>query len=99
KAELEVLDLRRRDMIEHLQAVLDNEGYADSVATELLDVRRGAPAHVLVEAAEELDASLIVLGPHRRRGLLDFGGTARGVLAHAPCDLWMQPGEFRTPAS
>ena len=97
KAELEVLDIRRSNMIEHLQALLDTEGCADFVASEVLKVRRGAPAHVLIEAAEEFAASLIVLGPHRKRGFFDFGGTARGVLAHAPCDLWMQPGEFHTP--
>jgi nucleotide-binding universal stress UspA family protein len=95
RAEREVLVARRREMEEHLQGFLDVRGVADLAAAELLEVRRGAPAQVLVEGARDLEAALIVLGPHRKHGFFDFGGTARAVLAEAPCDLWVQPGPFR----
>ncbi|MBI5361779.1 MAG: universal stress protein, partial [Planctomycetes bacterium] len=51
----------------------------------------GHAAHVLLERARAAHADLIVLGPHKKRGGIDFGGTARGVLAHAPRGVWMQP--------
>lgn len=96
-AEREILAGRRQVVEERLEGLLGAAGLDAARAAEVLDVRRGRPAQVLVEAAREANAALVVLGPHRKRGLLDFGGTARAVLAEAPCDLWVQPGEFRAP--
>jgi len=58
---------------------------------DVLRVLPGSTAKVLLARANQLDADLIVLGPHARRSLFDFGSTARGVLAMAPCDVWVQP--------
>lgn len=54
-------------------------------------VQRGRPAQVLVSHARKVGADLLMLGPHRERGVLDFGSTTRGVMASAKCDLWIQP--------
>jgi nucleotide-binding universal stress UspA family protein len=54
-------------------------------------VRLGSPRHVIVEAASEIEADLLVIGSHSKRGLLDIalGDTARHVSAHAPCTVLM----------
>jgi len=70
----------------------------DGKADGLLDVHVGSPAKMLVKAAEEADAALLVTGPHHRSKPLDFGHTARGLLAHQPCPVWIQktpPTEIR----
>jgi len=61
---------------------------------DVLRVLPGPTAKVLLARASQLKADLIVLGPHSRRSLFDFGSTARGVLAMAPCDVWVQPVPF-----
>jgi nucleotide-binding universal stress UspA family protein len=55
-------------------------------------LRRGSsPRHVIIEVAHEVDADLLVIGSHSKRGLLDIalGGTARHVSEHAPCPVVM----------
>ncbi len=64
---------------------------------ENLIVRVAHPARLLVERAKATAADILFVGPHERRGLVDFGGTTRALLAHAPCDLWVQPGSWEPP--
>jgi nucleotide-binding universal stress UspA family protein len=54
-------------------------------------VRLGSPRHVIVEIASEIEADLLVIGSHSKRGLLDIalGDTARHVSTHAPCTVLM----------
>ncbi len=59
-------------------------------------ITAGHPVQVILEHARKTHADLLVLGPHKKRGLLDLGSTARGVLAHAPRGVWIQPGEPRS---
>lgn len=59
-------------------------------------ITAGHPVRVILEHARKAHADLVVLGPHRKRGWLDVGSTARGVLAHAPRGVWVQPDEPRT---
>ena len=48
----------------------------------------GTPAVEVRQLAEKIDADLIVLGAHGRRGLgLMLGSTANAVLHRAPCDV------------
>jgi nucleotide-binding universal stress UspA family protein len=60
-----------------------------TVSTTILRV--GSPRHVIVEVAGEVEADLLVIGSHSKRGLLDIavGDTARHVSAHAPCTVLM----------
>lgn len=55
----------------------------------------GKPAKVVVDRAEEVQADLVMIGPHERHGRFDFGSTARAILSKAPCDVWIQPGPVR----
>jgi nucleotide-binding universal stress UspA family protein len=55
-----------------------------------LRVLPGKAARVIIERAKEVDAGMILLGAHRRRGFFDFGSTTRAVLTHAPCAVWSQ---------
>lgn len=54
-------------------------------------LRLGGPRHVIVEVAQEVEADLLVIGSHSKRGLLDIalGDTARHVSRHAPCPVVM----------
>ncbi len=54
-------------------------------------LRLGSPRHVIVEVASEIEADLLVIGSHSKRGLLDIalGDTARHVSAHASCTVVM----------
>jgi nucleotide-binding universal stress UspA family protein len=57
-----------------------------SVETE---VRQGDPRTVIVDAADEWQADLIVVGSHGRTGLtrLVMGSVAQAVVAHAHCSV------------
>ncbi len=54
-------------------------------------LRLGSPRHLIVEVAHEVEADVIVIGSHSKRGLLDIalGDTARHVSGHAPCTVVM----------
>lgn len=76
-----------------LELGVETPPFAELPLGDYVTVRVGRPARVLLEFAEEHGADLIVLGPHRERRLFDFGGTARALLAHAPCPIWVQATE------
>lgn len=59
-------------------------------------ITAGHPVQVILEHARASRADLVVLGPHKKRNWLDVGSTARGVLAHAPRGVWVQPDAPRT---
>jgi len=65
---------------------LAKEGGAPKVVVQAIE---GEPAHVLLEAARDFDADLIVVGS---KGLTSsahfvFGSVASSVAHHAPCDV------------
>jgi nucleotide-binding universal stress UspA family protein len=51
----------------------------------------GKPREVLVQAARNVMADLLIIGSHSKRGKLDIalGGTARRLTHEAPCTLLM----------
>lgn len=55
-----------------------------------LEVVVGDPALRVVEEARARQVDLIVLGENGHRRQLDFGGTARAVLAKADAHVWVQ---------
>jgi nucleotide-binding universal stress UspA family protein len=63
-------------------------------AGELVQVEIGRPGKVIADRAREIGADCVVLGPHQKRGVFDFGSTARFVLGHATT-VWVQPIEPR----
>lgn len=76
-----------------LREVEERLGLGTGAVAEHLQVLPGTAAQVLIQRAAERAADLLVLGAHHRHGLFDFGSTARAVLSHAPCPVWVQPGE------
>ncbi len=84
---------RARDAsAQRLAQVLIAAGIVGADLTRSLSIVGGKPASALLERADERNAALIVLGPHRRRAPLDFGDVAREVIAHAHCPVWVQHG-------
>ncbi|MEW6073370.1 MAG: universal stress protein [Planctomycetota bacterium] len=79
-----------RALVEHLAADLADLSFGGRPLEAILRVLPGHPAQILLEQQRETEADLVVLGAHARRGLLDFGNTARAVLAKAECPVWVQ---------
>ncbi|WP_082963375.1 universal stress protein [Mycolicibacterium peregrinum] len=67
---------------------------ARSVTVEAAPIWKG-----IVETAQELNASLIVVGPHRRSGLLGHleGSVAGAVVAHSTTPVLVIPEDCRRP--
>ena len=80
----------REQLAEMLNEAYRASGIDRGRPEELLHVTRGHPAKVLLHMADQVGADLIVLGPHAKRGLLDFGSTMRAVMSHTKAPLWVQ---------
>src|SRR5262245_39613832 len=70
---------RTRESVIRLSAIAAQEGWPAQQPINVL-ARAGAPASVIIEAATELRADLLVLGPHANRTTSErivsaFGGT------------------------
>lgn len=69
------------------------EAYSASLKQETFDVniilRAGKPRDVILQAARNLRADLLMMGRHHHRGVMDvaLGGTARQVSRDAPCPV------------
>ncbi len=50
----------------------------------------GKPTASVIKTAKEIEADLVVLGPHEKE-FLDFGGTQRAIFAGTKCSIWSQP--------
>lgn len=81
-----------RDTLAKAPAALALRTKADGLR---LDVVSGHSAQVILETARSVEADLIVLGAHKKRGVFDFGSTARGVLSKAHCGVWVQVEPLR----
>ncbi len=90
-SELDPLTLVREKLVGYVGKLLEQNKKSQGSAAEILHVAAGRPATVLVDRARESNADLIVMGAVRKRKLFDFGSTARGVFAKAPCAVWVQP--------
>jgi nucleotide-binding universal stress UspA family protein len=89
------LDAYLRAARERLRTVLRRRGEDGQRAERLLRLRSGVASACVLEEAQACEADVIFLGPHGDRQWLDFGSTARGVLAHARKAVWLQPGPVR----
>jgi nucleotide-binding universal stress UspA family protein len=81
--------------LERIARVLEREHLPKLDEQTQMLVTAGNAADALLARAREHAARLIVLGPHRREGALDFGNTVRAVLAKSPCPVWVQQGPKR----
>ena len=78
-----------------LELLVEDPSYAGMPLDDYLHIQDGDGAQALLDFAHANAADLIVLGAHRHRALLDFGGTGRAVLAASPCPVWVEPAEAR----
>jgi nucleotide-binding universal stress UspA family protein len=90
-----ILSTVSKAAVTHVDRLLDDLKYADpkqvgTGAEDLVRVLAGPAAKVILDEANRLDADVIFLGSHRRRGIVDFGSTVRAVLAKAPKSVWIQ---------
>src|SRR5262245_35489724 len=83
---IEQTDRSMAEKIDEYVAPLVSQGLSVSKI-----LRVGSPRHVIVEVASEVEADLLVIGSHNKRGLLDIalGDTARHVSTHASCAVVM----------
>lgn len=91
----ELMEATWSRVAQHVRPILSEAGYEGPPLEEILSVVPGRPGRVLVDLARAEDADIVFLGAHQKQGLLDFGSTARAVLAHAPDGVWVQPGPTR----
>jgi nucleotide-binding universal stress UspA family protein len=76
-----------RERTSRLQKMVDKLGIDESV-TEA-EIRNASPDFGIIEAAEDFEVDLIVMGTHGRRGLSRFfiGNTAERILRDTPCPV------------
>ncbi|MDP6956930.1 MAG: universal stress protein, partial [Planctomycetota bacterium] len=91
----ETLTSAWRGQRSRLGVFLESLGRDPHEADDLLQVLPGSPAGVILQRIADWRADLVVLGPHRRRGFIDFGSTARAILAETRVPVWVQPGPVR----
>jgi nucleotide-binding universal stress UspA family protein len=86
---VEDVEGRRREAEGYLQTVAKTIEARGLVAR--CEVRRGQPAHEILEAAKAAGADLIAMGTHGRSGLgrLLFGSVAEAVLRHADVPVFL----------
>jgi nucleotide-binding universal stress UspA family protein len=89
------LDAARHAVRVRLQASLPGALLPYVSEEHHLLVLPGQQGKVLVERAALPEAGLLVLGAHRRRGLLDLRSTSQYVLSRASCPVWIQEGQVR----
>jgi nucleotide-binding universal stress UspA family protein len=79
------------------------EAYTAPLKQEAFDVhiilRAGKPRDVILQAARNLRADLLVVGTHSQRGGIDvaLGGTARQLSRDAPCPVVLVAPKIETP--
>lgn len=78
-----------------LELLVEDPAFAARPLEEYLHVEPDSAARALLRFARAHATDLIVIGAHRHRKPLDFGGTARAVLASSRCPVWMEPAGAR----
>jgi nucleotide-binding universal stress UspA family protein len=83
-----------RAAVRHVTTVIGNQVPGAASVEEAVHVEPGRPAEVVLEEARRRDADVIVVGFDAERPRIDFGGTARRLIAGAPKAVWVQKREF-----
>ncbi len=87
------LEDSRAACTERVGRVVEHPSYVRVPVEDYLTVTPRAAARAILDFAREHGADLIMIGAHRHRGLFDFGGTGRTILARSECPIWVQPEE------
>ena len=86
----QALNRSREAVIETVRPLFREVGLDVKALEDVLRVVPGRPADALLRHGEEMGANLLLLGPHGERAFMDFGSTARAVLAKAQAPIWNQ---------
>jgi nucleotide-binding universal stress UspA family protein len=92
---LSILDAERQLSSPFIQCLKDAASYAASLGMKIKTEHRvGAPSEEIVRLAEEIGASLVLLGSCHRSQMerVFLGRTAARVIAGSPCDVLLVPG-------
>lgn len=94
-SQADAAEVVRRALAKDVDDYLSRGGVAlDRIAVYASE---GQPAEQIVALAEEIDADLIVLGTHSRKGLkrVVLGSVAEAVMRRAPCGVYViRPRDF-----
>ncbi len=79
----------------HFEVCFAGQTVAEKPLESLLRVLPGNPAKLIIDQTEGDSefAHMIFVGPHRVEGVLDYGSTARSILAKSKHPVWIQPSE------
>lgn len=85
----------REDQMRRIDDLMKHkiEEYVSPLRTDGIEIskilRLGDPRKEIVKVATEIQADLLIIGTHSKRGLLDIflGGTAQQVSKQAPCTV------------
>lgn len=91
----DALDDVRAACTAHLARLATTPRRAEFLAHDHLHVLPLPSAQALLTRARDTAADLLLIGAHRHRKLIDFGGTGRAVLARSSCPVWVQPAPPR----
>ena len=77
-------DRQREDTLTQMRGLTEQAGlFHSNIIAEI-----GSATYVILETAQQLEADLIIVGSHGRRGVRRLlGSTANGVLHRAGCDV------------
>lgn len=86
----QLLESVRQRAAERLAVVQEQQGKL-AVKRVVVHVRRGSAAEAIAQLAADLDADLVVVGSHGRRGVSRFvlGSVAENVSRLARCPVWI----------
>jgi len=80
---------------EHVKTELPLTDASGKPLDSLLRVLPGRAPKLLLDQVDRTQSDLIMLGPHEKRGVIDFGSTARSILAKSDRPVWVQVDEPR----
>ncbi|MDH3602195.1 MAG: universal stress protein [Candidatus Tectomicrobia bacterium] len=91
----EMIVRHREDMQQRTTNLMERrlEEYIDPLQKAGIDVKGqlqiGNPRQIIVETERNVEADLLIMGSHNKRGIFDIalGGTARQVSSRAPCQV------------
>lgn len=79
----------REQVLDRLEKRLAGSGYEGSLEDALV-LTPGHASQVLLRHVEDRSTELVLIGPHAKRSLLDFGSTARALISKAEIPVWSQ---------
>ncbi len=81
----------QNEFVKAAEKKLNKLGNFMGVALANQHVVIGSPREEIIETAEQIEADLIIIGSHSRKGLsyMILGSTADGVVHAAECDVWV----------